>query len=303
MNTKERIKELARRHNAVILAHNYQRPEVQDIADFTGDSLGLSLIASESDARMIVFCGVEFMAESAAILSPEKTVVLPHAGAGCPLADRTDHREIARMKRENPELVVVTYVNSTARTKAASDYCCTSANAVEVVRSIPKDKPVLFAPDRNLGRHVSKRLRRRLVLWDGYCPVHEQLTEQEILDARRRHPKAVVMAHPECRWDVLKHADAILSTSGMLRHARESEAEEFVVATELGLLHPLKKQNPNKRFYAASPHLVCPDMKLTTLEDVLAALKRPDEFRTTVPESVSRKARRALARMLEIVPS
>ncbi len=303
MDIRAQIRELARRRKAIILAHNYQRPEVQDIADFTGDSLGLSLIASESDAHIIVFCGVKFMAESAAILAPDRIVALPHKGAGCPLADRADHREIARMKRENPELVVVSYVNSTARTKAVSDYCCTSANAVELVKSIPKHKPVLFAPDRNLGRYVSRKLRRRLVLWDGYCPVHEQLTEAELLEAKRRHPEAVVMAHPECRWDVLKHADAVLSTSGMLRYARESNAREFIVATEIGLLHPLKKQNPKKRFYAASPYLVCPDMKLTTLEDVLAALKRPEEFRITVPEAVSNRARRALKRMLEIIPS
>jgi len=289
---------LAERH-AVLLAHNYQRDEVQEIADFTGDSLGLSQAAARSDAEVIVFCGVHFMAESAAILSPRKTVLLPRMEAGCPMADMITGEDLARWRAAHPDAVVVTYVNSSAEVKALSDICCTSGNAVNVVRSIPADREIFMVPDRNLARYVAKVSGRRLAWWDGYCPTHERLTPGEVLRAREEHPGALVVVHPECRPEVTALADAVLSTAGMLAFCRKSPAREFIIGTEMGLLYRLRKENPDKVFHLASRALICPNMKLTTLEDVRDALLDLAPV-VTVPEATRTKALAALEAMLRV---
>ncbi|MDD5557331.1 MAG: quinolinate synthase NadA [bacterium] len=292
----ERIGRLREERRAVILAHNYQRGEVQDIADFTGDSLGLSLEAARTGARVIVFCGVSFMAESASILNPDKTVLLPVLEAGCPLADMIDAPRLREWKALHPGRPVVTYINSSAEVKAESDVCCTSANAVEIVESLPGDE-VLFGPDRNLGLYVRGRTAKRLILWEGYCATHAWVTAGEVLAARRRHPAALVIAHPECLPEVLEVADHVSSTSGMSAFARSSPAREFVIVTEAGILHRLMKENPGKRFHLASTRLLCPNMKRTTLASVADALERM-RHEIRVEEGIRVRAARALERML-----
>jgi len=292
------ISRLREERRAVILAHNYQRPEVQDIADFTGDSLGLSRQAAQTDAEVIVFCGVHFMAQTAKLLSPQKTVLLPDLEAGCPMADMITPGQLRAFKAQHPGLPVVAYVNTTAEVKAESDICCTSANAVEVVRSLEAEE-VLFIPDRNLGRWVAKHVpEKRVICYEGFCPTHEFITAELIQEARREHPNAIVMAHPECLEEVVEIADVVRSTSGMLKYARESEAQEFIVATEMGILHPLQKDSPGKRFYPMFVAL-CPNMKVTTLESVRRAL---DEGRNVidVPEDIARRARVTVERMVAI---
>jgi len=251
-----KIEHLKDARKAVILAHNYQSGEIQDIADFTGDSLGLSIKAAETDAQVIVFCGVQFMAETAAILSPEKTVLLPDKSAGCPLADMITAKQLRKMKRKYPDAIVVCYVNSSADVKAESDYCCTSANAVEVVNSIPKDKGIIFVPDQHLGRFVAEKTGRELILWPGYCWVHVVITEDDIKNTKAKYPDAVVMAHPECTEPVKQLADQILSTGKMLKFAEKSSARQFIVATETGMIHPLKKRNPEAEFISASDRAI-----------------------------------------------
>lgn len=293
-----RIKRLKKARQAIILAHNYQRGEVQEIADYVGDSLGLSKEASKATARVIVFCGVYFMAESASILNPDKTVLLPVKEAGCPLADMLDARQLREWKAEHPGRPVVAYINSTAEVKAESDVCCTSANAVGIVNAIESDE-VLFGPDMNLGAYVQERTRKKLIIWKGYCATHAWVKPEEILTARSGHPGAKVIAHPECASEVLRHADHVCSTSGMSLYARESDASEFIVVTEGGMLHRLKKENPGKRFYLASRRLLCPNMKMTTLDSVVGALERM-EHRVCVSEDIRRRASAALERMLEV---
>ena len=267
------LRDAAASRRAVILAHNYQRPEVQDVADFVGDSLGLSRTAAETDAEVIIFCGVHFMAETAKILAPRKTVVLPEMRAGCPMADMITAEKLAAWKERYPGVPVVTYVNSTAEVKALTDVCCTSANAPQVVRSLGTEQ-VLFAPDRNLAHWVSLQVPEvEVIAWPGFCPTHERITPQQVRAAKEAHPKAAVMAHPECRPQVLELADAVLSTSGMLRYAASSSAEELVVVTEEGLMHGLCKAAPGKRFFTLDPPPVCPNMKLTTLDKVRAAIE------------------------------
>ncbi|HEX9092556.1 MAG TPA: quinolinate synthase NadA, partial [Coriobacteriia bacterium] len=262
LETARRIRELAEKRGAVILAHNYQRPEVQDIADFVGDSLGLARQAAATDAGVIIFCGVHFMAETAKILSPDKTVVFPEMRAGCPMADMITADKLAAWKRQFPGVPVVTYVNSTAEVKALTDVCCTSANASQVVRSLGVDR-VLFAPDRNLALWVAGQLPEvEVIAWPGFCPTHQRITPEQVAAATEAHPDAEVMAHPECRPEVLALADAVLSTSGMLRYAAESPASEFIVVTEVGLMHGLLKAAPGKRFYTLDPPPICPNMKL-----------------------------------------
>lgn len=262
------IRSLAREKGAVILAHNYQRAEVQDIADFTGDSLGLSREAASTDARVIVFAGVHFMAETAKILSPDKTVLMPEPRAGCPMADMMGADELAAWREANPGVPVVTYVNSTAAVKALTDVCVTSANAVEVVRSLGA-KRILFGPDCNLASWVARSLPEvEVIPWKGFCPIHDQVTPGQVLEAKRRHPSAEIIAHPECRPEVVDLADAVLSTSQMLSHVAASPAEEFIVVTEEGLLHGLAKAAPGKRFINLEPRMLCPNMKLTTIEKV-----------------------------------
>jgi quinolinate synthase len=266
------IRALAKQRDAVILAHNYQRPEVQDAADFVGDSLGLSREAAATPSSVIVFAGVHFMAETAKILSPGKTVVMPVAEAGCPMADMITAEQLSAWRAGFPGVPVVTYVNSSAAVKAVSDVCCTSANAVEVVRSLGVER-VLFAPDRNLASWVSLQLPGvEVIAWNGFCPTHERVRPEAVKAAKAAHPNAEVLVHPECRPDVVELADHVLSTSQMLRRAATSDAEEFVIVTEQGLMHALCKAAPTKRFYELAPSMVCPNMKLTTLESVRDAL-------------------------------
>jgi quinolinate synthase len=295
------IEKLKTEHNAVILAHNYQPAEIQDLADFRGDSLGLSVKAAETDAEKIVFCGVRFMAETAAILSPQKTVLLPDKLAGCPLADMITAEQLRELKTKHPDAMVVCYVNSSAEVKAESDYCCTSANAVEVVNSLPKDKPIIFVPDQHLGRFVSERTGRELILWPGYCHVHVAITEQDIKNAKAKHPDAVVMAHPECTEPVKDLSDQLLSTGQMLRYAHKSDAKEFIIATEIGMIHALKKQNPQAEFIPATEKAVCPNMKRITLEKVFWSLQDM-QYKVTVPQDIRTKAKKAIDRMVEILP-
>jgi quinolinate synthase len=296
---KKEIRDLLARRKAVLLAHNYQRDEIQEIADITGDSLGLSQEAARSDAEVIVFCGVHFMAESAAILSPEKRVLLPRMDAGCPMADMITAEELSAWRSGHPEAVVVTYVNSSAEVKAVSDVCCTSGNAVNVVRSIPAGKDIFMVPDRNLAQYVSKVSGRRLDWWDGYCPTHERVTVEDMAKARKAHPAALLIVHPECRPEVVAMADAVRSTSGMYSFCRSAAAKEFIIGTEMGILYRLRKENPDKKFHLASRALICPNMKLTTLEDVRDALETLSPA-VTVPDEIRKKAHAALEAMLRV---
>jgi quinolinate synthase len=293
-----RIAELKAERKAVILAHNYQLPEIQDVADFTGDSLGLSIEASKTDADVIVFCGVRFMAETAAVLSPGKMVLIPDATAGCPMSDMMTAEQLRQLKAEHPDARVVCYVNSSAEVKAESDYCCTSANAVEVVKSLPADREILFVPDQHLGRFAAQRSGRKLVLWPGYCPTHTVIGEDDIRKAKAAHPNAVVMAHPECSEPVSRLADELLSTGQMLKFVKTCGATQFIVATEIGILHPLAQIRPDAEFIPASNRSVCPNMKKTTLDKLIASLENL-EYVVTVPEDVAAKARKALSRMME----
>jgi quinolinate synthase len=298
----EKIERLKAERKAVILAHNYQPPEIQDLADFCGDSLGLSIKAAETDAQVIVFCGVKFMAETAAILSPGKTVLLPDKFAGCPLADMITAEQLSGLKQKYPDAVVVCYVNSSAEVKAQSDYCCTSSNAVEVVNSVPQDIRIIFVPDLHLGRFVIEKTGRDLVLWPGYCITHVMITEEDIKNAKAKYPGAIVMAHPECTEPVKKLADQLLSTGQMLEFVRKSPAKRFIVATETGMIYPLKKQNPKAEFIAASDRAICPNMKKITLEKVAWSLEDM-QYKITVSQEVRIKAKKALDRMVEILPA
>jgi quinolinate synthase len=298
----EKIKRLKAERKAVILAHNYQPGEIQDLADFCGDSLGLSIKAAETDAQVIVFCGVKFMAETAAILSPGKTVLLPDKFAGCPMADMITAEQLSGLKQKYPDAVVVCYVNSSAEVKAQSDYCCTSSNAVEVVNSVPQDIRIIFVPDLHLGRFVAERTGRDLVLWPGYCTTHIMITEEDIKKAKAKYPDAIVMAHPECAEPVKELADELLSTGQMLDFVRKSPAKRFIVATETGMTYPLKKQNPEAEFIAASDRAICPNMKKITLEKVAWSLEDM-QYKITVSQEVRIKAKKALDRMVEILPS
>ncbi|MBN2731142.1 MAG: quinolinate synthase NadA [Balneolaceae bacterium] len=305
----EEINELKKQKNAVILAHNYQIPDVQDIADYVGDSLGLSQQAAETDADTIIFCGVHFMAETASIISPHKTVLIPDLDAGCSLADSITADQLRAWKAENPEAVVVSYINTTAAIKAESDYCCTSSNAVQIVESIPEDKQVLFLPDKFLGTYVEMITGRDLNIWDGACHVHEKIGELNLGEKQKEYPDAEVLIHPECGCStscMMKSAmyfdceeAHIHSTSGMLNQARESEAEEFVVATETGILHRMRKENPGKKFYPANEESVCEYMKMITLEKLHDSLKN-NRFEVKVPEDMVEKARLPIERMLSI---
>jgi len=297
----DKILELKKKRNAVILAHNYQTPEIQDIADFVGDSLGLSVQAAGTQADVIVFCGVYFMAETAAILSPHKTVLLPDKHAGCPMADMITAEQLTQFKGEHPDALVVCYVNSTAEVKALSDYCCTSSNAVKLVSHLPADREIIFVPDQHLGAFVQERSGRKMILWPGFCPTHVRMSAEQITEARSAHPGAVVLAHPECGPAVRAVADQLLSTSQMIAFAGKSPATQFIIATEEGLLHSLRKKYPHKAFYPVSDKAICPNMKKITLEKLLWSL---EDMQTViaVPPVIAQKARRALDRMLEVLP-
>jgi quinolinate synthase len=294
-----KILELKKKRKAVILAHNYQRPEVQDLADYVGDSLGLALAASQMKAWVIVFCGVHFMAETAAIVCPEKKVIMPDVGAGCPMADMITADKLKKLKVEHFGDPVVCYVNTSAEIKAESDICCTSANSVKVVRSLPRSE-IVFIPDKYLGTYTQSQVPdKKLILFEGYCPTHAYIFPEHIKAAKALHPQALVLVHPECRPEVTALADAVLSTGGMLRYVKEAPAEEFIIATETGLLHTLRKHNPEKSFYPASEQAVCPNMKLTTPEKILWSL---EDLATVVdvPEEIAGRARRAIERMLKV---
>ena len=294
------ILKLKEKRNAVILAHNYQIGEVQDIADFAGDSLDLSQKAAQTEADVILFCGVHFMAETAKILSPGKTVLMPDRNAGCAMANMITLRQMQEMKKKHPGVVAVCYINSTAEIKGECDYCCTSANAVGVVQSIPEDKEILFVPDKYLGDYAAKQAGRKMILWEGYCPTHRRILAEDILKKKAQYPKAKVVVHPECTPDVIAMADAVRSTSGMCRYAQEEDAEEFIIGTEIGLLHRLKKENPQKSFYPASSLADCPAMKLNNLEKILWTLEDM-LYPVEVPPDIAQRAKRSIDRMLEIV--
>ena len=295
------ILRLKKERRAVILAHNYQRGEIQDVADFLGDSLGLTQAAARTDARVIVFCGVHFMAETAAIMNPDKIVVIPDREAGCSLAAMISGESLRRWKAEHPGAVVVSYINCTAEVKAESDYICTSTNAVKIVEAVPPDREILFAPDQFLGTYVMKKTGRKMHLWPGYCHVHHKIKTDKIQDLKREHPDAKFIMHPECGCltSCMPLADKVVSTEGIIRTVRESPDRTFIVGTEVGILHRLRKENPDKVFFPAAEEASCEFMKLNTLEKLLASLEDL-EVRVTVPEEVARKARRAIERMLEI---
>ena len=295
----DKIIELKTKRNAVILAHNYQRGDVQDIADFTGDSLGLSQQASKTKADIIVFCGVHFMAETASILCPNKMVLLPDEHAGCPMANMITLKELKLKKRERPNAKVVCYVNSTAAIKAESDICCTSSNAMKIVSSIPRDQEILFIPDKSLGGYVACQLNRPMILWEGYCPTHHRILAEHIIRLKAEHPYAKVVVHPECTPDVITLADHVASTTGIAKYCRESDANEFIIGTEVGILHRLMKENPQKRFYTITRLADCSNMKLISLEKVLWSLEDL-VYQIKVPDDIAAKARIAIQRMLDL---
>ncbi len=294
------IKDMAKKKNAVILAHNYQLPEVQEVADFVGDSLELSLKASETQAKIIVFCGVFFMAETAAIISPQKTVLIPDHEAGCPMASMINAENVRELKRQHPQAKVVCYVNSTAAVKAESDICCTSSNALKVVNSLTAADEIIFIPDKYLGSYTQLKVPgKKFIIWEGYCPTHVRITSDDILKMKRKYPEALVMAHPECRSDVTMLANAVLSTGSMSAYAREKEEKEFIVGTEVGMLHRLKKENPDKQFYPANTQAACSNMKLVTLENIYWSL-RDMIYPVKVEEPVRSKAKLAIDRMIAL---
>jgi len=295
----QKIKDLKKKRRALILAHVYQRGEVQDMADFTGDSLALSKMAVDTDARVIVFCGVRFMAETAAILNPDKVVLMPREDAGCPLADMAGVEDLLIKKKKYSGVAVVSYVNSSASIKAVSDICCTSSNAVEVVNSLKENK-VLFLPDKNLGRFVASKTKKEVILWDGFCYVHHHnIKPKEIKRIKTIHPQAEIMVHPECQLQVIDLADFVGSTGQMSEYVAKNKSREFIVGTERGMLHALQKENPNKRFYSPSPLAVCQDMKLTKLENVVSALENM-QFQIRISEEIAIKAKKALNAMLKL---
>lgn len=298
MELTEKIARLKKRRRAIILAHNYQLGEVQDIADFVGDSLGLSQKAANTDAEVIVFCGVHFMAETASILCPDKIVLLPDITAGCPMANMITAEELRKKKKELPNAAVVCYVNSTAEVKAESEICCTSANALKVVESLDADE-TLFVPDQYLGHYISSKTNKKLILWPGYCPTHARILPEEITTLRQEYPEAKVMVHPECRPAVIALADEVLSTNGMIKFAQKTVAEEIIVGTEVGILHRLRRENPGKKFIPASEKAVCPNMKRITLDKIQQSLEDMSP-EVKVPKGIRLKAKLAVDKMLEI---
>ncbi|MBN1914071.1 MAG: quinolinate synthase NadA [Candidatus Omnitrophica bacterium] len=297
---EKKINALKKKRQAVILAHNYQLPEVQDVADYRGDSLELSRIASKTDAEVIVFCGVHFMAETAAILSPEKLVVMPDVNSGCPMANMMTAKDLRKLKKEHPDAVSIGYVNTSAEVKAELDVCCTSTNAIAVVNAFKDRKEVIFIPDKYLADYVSKQTGRKLISWNGFCPTHIKILPEDIKREKEFHPKAKVMVHPECLPSVVAMADAVLSTSKMAQYAKESPDREFIIGTEVGLIYRLKSDNPQKEFYPATERAVCPNMKRTNQEKILWALEGLKDV-VQVPESIRVAAKKAIDKMLEII--
>ena len=294
----ERILQLKEKRNAVLLVHNYQLGEVQDIADFIGDSLDLSQSAAKTDASVIVFCGVHFMAETASILCPDKTVLLPDTNAGCPMANMITAPQLRAKKKEHPKATVVCYINSSAAVKAESDVCCTSANAVKVIESIDANE-ILFVPDQYLGHYISTKTDKKMILWPGFCPTHARILPEHITKLKHEYPEAKVVVHPECKPGVIALADEVLSTSGMIKFAKREDVREMIVGTEMGIIYRLRKENPGKRFIPVSEQAVCPNMKLITLEKILWSLEEmaPE---VKVPEKIRLKAKKAVDKMLEV---
>jgi quinolinate synthase len=297
--TIKKINELRKIRNAVILAHNYVAGEVQDIADFVGDSLELSIKAAATKAPVIVFCGVSFMAETAKLLAPESTVLLPEMSAGCPMADMASADAVKKLRAEHPDAVFVAYVNTTAAVKAEVDICCTSANAEKIVSTIPLDKEIVFLPDQNLGSNVAKNLQRELILFPGYCPTHHRIEVAQLEAARQQHPDSPIVVHPECPVEITSKADAALSTGGMLKYIKESPADEFVIGTETGIIHRLRKENPTKTFYPLQPSPSCPNMKKVSLMSILKALETMEPVVELDPDFIER-ARLPIERMLAV---
>ena len=294
----EKILDLKKRRGAVILAHNYQLGEVQDIADFVGDSLELSQRAAETGADVIVFCGVHFMAETASILCPDKVVLLPDINSGCPMADMITAERLRAKKREHPQAVVVCYINSSAEVKAESDICCTSANAVGVIKSLDAQE-ILFVPDQYLGHYISARTGKKMILWPGFCPTHVRIKPERMKELRQEYPQAKMVVHPECTPEVIALADEVLSTGGMCRYAQRDEVREMIVGTEVGIIHRLRKENPGKRFIPVSEQAICPNMKLITLEKVLWSLQEMNPV-VKVTEGIQLRAKAAVDKMLKI---
>lgn len=300
MEIVDKISKLKKEKNAVILVHNYQLPEIQDIADFVGDSLGLSIEAARTNADIIVFCGVHFMAETAKILSPRKTVLLPDKNAGCPMADMIDAEGLKELKAMNPKAVSLCYVNTSAAVKAECDYCCTSANAVKMVRHIlTKHQDIIFVPDKYLAQYVSSQVGHNFIYWNGYCPTHAGILPEHIARARQLHPGAKVIVHPECKPDLTALADIVTSTEGMCKYVKSSAEKEFIIGTEIGIIHRMKKENPEKYFYPASDMALCPNMKRINLEKVLWSLSDMTH-EITVPQDIMDKARLAIERMIQV---
>ena len=299
---KDLIKEINRlkkEKNAVIVAHNYQIDEVQDIADLVGDSFALSKFCANSNADVIVFCGVHFMAESAKIISPKKTVILPEKHAGCPMADMVTAEALKKKKVEHPGAAVVCYINSSAEVKAESDICCTSSNAVNVVNSL-KQKDIIFVPDENLGSYIAEKLlNKNIILWNGYCITHHKIKKDDVLLAKEKHPEAILLVHPECRKEIVDLADFVGSTKQIIDYAATSDAKEFIIGTEMGIMHKLKMESPDKKFYLMSPGLICPNMKKTTLDSILHSLQTMTE-KIELDEDVRIRARKSLDRMLSV---
>lgn len=300
MNLTDKIKKLKKEKNAVILAHNYQLPEIHDIADFVGDSLGLSIEASRTNADIIVFCGVHFMAETAKILSPQKIVLLPDKNAGCPMADMIDVDGLTALKKKHPNAATVCYVNTSAAVKAHCDYCCTSSNALKMAQHILKsNSEIIFVPDKYLAQYVSDQLNHKFIVWNGFCPTHAKILPEYIIKSRKKHPLAKVIVHPECRPEVTRLADAVLSTEKMCAYAKESPNNDFIIGTELGIIHRMKKENPKNNFYPVSGSAICPNMKKINLEKVLWSLEDLS-CQVNIEPEIMDKARLSIERMLEI---
>lgn len=299
-NIKDKIVELKKQRNAVILAHNYQLPEVQDIADYLGDSLELSRIAAKLETKVIVFCGVHFMAETAVILSPDKKVLIPDLHAGCPMADMINAEDVKKLRKGHPDAIIVAYVNTSAEVKAEVDVCCTSANSIKIVNAIDKGKEIIFVPDKHLGEYTSIQTGRKMILWNGFCPTHVRIAADDIKREKRLHPEAKVVVHPECRTEVVNLADAVKSTSGICKYIKETDAKEFIVGTENALIYRLEKENPRKKFYPASQLAICPNMKEITLEKVLWSLEDM-RYEVKISEGIRIRAKKAVDKMVEMV--
>ncbi len=295
-NIIKKINNLKKGRNAVILVHNYQPPEVQDVADFLGDSLGLSQKAAETDAEVIVFCGVHFMAETASILCPDKIVLIPELTAGCPMANMIGVEGLRKLKKQHPDATVVAYVNTTAEVKAESDVCCTSANAVKIVNSLP-EKKIIFIPDKYLGQYVASQTKKEMIFWEGYCPIHVRILADDIFKVKEEHSGAEVLVHPECTPDVIAMSDKVLSTTGMLNYAKQTKSKEIIIGTEIGIIYRLQKENPDKKFYPASERAICENMKKNSLEKVLWSLEEM-KYKIKVEEEVRQKAKKAIDKML-----